>query len=93
MSCNGDLENADNSVICLDTNQDLLTSDDDGNELNAVRQLNLEKTLPPGAAPEGFIVLDESIEQNVEDNNDELLLGKKDLPMFEIIFKDEAVMR
>lgn len=47
--------------------------------------VNFEDTLPPGAAPEGFIVIDEEIE------NTSIVIEK--LPIFKVIFRDDEVFQ
>ncbi|KAK0160638.1 hypothetical protein PV328_008025 [Microctonus aethiopoides] len=92
MNCNGDANINDDSVICLDTSQECITinNDVDDKEMSSVNQILYDKTLSPGAAPDGFIILDESIEQNDDDNNDTL---ETDLPMFKVTFKDKSIFR
>ncbi|KAK0174563.1 hypothetical protein PV327_010322 [Microctonus hyperodae] len=91
MNCNGDTNVDDNSVICLDTSQEyIINNDADDKEMSSVNQILYDKTLSPGAAPDGFIILDESIEQNDDDNNESL---EADSPMFKVTFKDKSVFR
>lgn len=92
MNCNGDANINDDSVICLDTSQECITinNDVDDKEMSSVNQILYDKTLSPGAAPDGFIILDESIEQNDDDNND---TSETDSPMFKVTFKDKSIFR
>lgn len=91
MSCNGETEIQDDSVICLESSQE--SCDDDEHQTLLIEHINLEKTLPPGVAPEGFIVLDESIELTDENKIDDSTKSNKDLPTFKVIFRDESISR
>lgn len=89
MSCNGDYQEADDSVVCLDTTQDssVCENDADVTDHNDLDDKSSEgKTLPPGAAPEGFIVIDEAVD-DLEEKNEE------DEPVIKVIFRDKTVAR
>ncbi|KAH0561710.1 zinc finger CCHC domain-containing protein 8 homolog [Cotesia glomerata] len=89
MSCNGDSQEADDSVVCLDISQDssVCENDADVTDHNDLDDKSSEgKTLPPGAAPEGFIVIDEAVDDLEEKNED-------DEPVIKVIFRDKTVAK
>ncbi|XP_043282025.1 zinc finger CCHC domain-containing protein 8 homolog [Venturia canescens] len=99
MSSSGNDGVADDSVICLDSSIDEnaieIVNDCDQSVLENVA---FDKTLPPGVAPDGFIIVDETQES---DKVNELELTRHDdkkkeeaeKPMFKIVFGDESISR
>lgn len=89
------------STVELSSEQDEIKNYDDDiqevpqnlNESSTHHNLDLlEKTLPPGVAPDGFILLDESIAV-VEDKPEksENVEDEQPVPTFKVIFKNEAI--
>lgn len=103
-------------VITLDTSQESLNDtieiNDDKNLKGIEEKTNLndtrhnlellEQTLPPGVAPDGYILLDESIaidndesEKLNKDNDNESTKSNKnyndEVPVFKVIFKNESI--
>ncbi|XP_057322322.1 zinc finger CCHC domain-containing protein 8 homolog [Microplitis mediator] len=88
MNCNGDSHSQDDSVVCLDTSQESVCDNDieviDNNDVD--NKSSEGKTLPPGDAPDGFIVIDD-IDGNQEEINDH----QEHEPIIKVIFRDKAV--
>ncbi|KAF7989108.1 hypothetical protein HCN44_007418 [Aphidius gifuensis] len=100
------LDDTSPEVITLDTTQESLNDtteiNDDENIKIVEEKINLndtkhnlecmEQTLPPGVAPDGFILIDESVV--VETDEPEKLNNKNDdddVPVFKVIFKNKSI--
>lgn len=93
MNSSSNALDTDESVVCLDTTNE----DDNDDDFSVSDFVNLEKTLPPGVAPEGFILLDESVDNGKSSQDEKLSTITKDNdvlpPIFKVVFRDEAVAR
>lgn len=101
------LDDTSPEVITLDTTLESLNNtteiNDDENIQIVEEKINLndtrsnlecmEQTLPPGVAPDGFILIDESV---VVENDEPEKLNKNnndndDVPVFKVIFKNKSI--
>ena len=54
--------------------------------------VNFDNTLPPGVAPEGFVILDEDLNTSRIDENENNEQNEPE-PLFEVKFRDNSAVR
>ena len=94
-------ENRDDSVICLDSSVEMGEIEDDIEDVFSESDFIVNKTLPAGVAPDGFIILDESDdtvskskESETQSQSEPLSVNESEVtPIFTVTFRDETVAR
>lgn len=96
---------ADDSVICLDSSiEESAIEIDSACDQSVSEFMGFDKTLPPGVAPDGFIIVDETEEsdkvndletapQEDKKPDETEKPDKTEKPMFKIVFGDESISR
>ena len=91
MTCTAE-EIAD-EVLGLDESRGSSICNDSFNNSCVTDSEILEKTIPPGAAPKGFVLLDEDVTINESPQNIDSPKSKPSEPIFKVMFKNECVAR
>lgn len=79
------IEPSDEELNDLDASQESVTFD------NLSSSVNFEKTVGPGAAPEGFILVDE--DRSVDDTDNSQSQNETLPPIFRVMFRDVGAAR